>query len=470
MVRSAASLLVLLVGASLGCHEHLVLELPLPEVESARSLIFFYEPQGAQARVVVVDLQTGLGRESLPTAQAPEPRIELTALYFDEPLETLGLEPGSLQTSTLLSSVFSLGYRATLLEENAPSGARVTWQVPWELIQSDEQLSSAVKETLYPSCRFIDTVEGRVCIPNLVCSGGACERDFCWGEPRKVRGLDSAETTDLMATPVVEGGATWLYFVTNRYYEGPERCEDGTVPCNHHAKVRLGSPDQAELSTLERLPTGDFDGKGWSGTPHVANGGLEMFFESSRPDAEWWEGETYLATRASREAPWGTPVLAVDVPPSPPFSSSVHRPVLLPDRKSLALIQDNIRWAVIYRRQTTTPGDAAFEYLGRILTFEGNGDEWELWPMSVSSDGKHLFYIRRLRRLGDQAPHEARVAQMADLTEDLITFQQPRALALPQGTHADRRGLLSVAEHPNGRHLYFSDFEDTWVADAVPCE
>lgn len=454
----------------IACDERLVRELPLPEVSTARGLVFILEPEGGAHVVVAVDLEQGTGREALPTLQDHAPRIELTALYFDDAPVALGLSPGRVETPARLSAVFQRGYRATLREEDAPSGARVIWSPEWEEIREEQQLSATAKRTLYAHCRFIESADGRVCLPNLVCDGSACARDFCWGEPRPVAGLDAPTSADTQVTPVVENGETWLYFVTDRFYEGPERCEDGNVPCNHHARVRLRRPDEAELSTLERLPTGDFEGKGWSGTPHVTNGGREMFFQSSRDDAEWWDEEIYLSTRNGAGEAWGPPVLAVDLQKDPMYASSVLRPVLLPDRKSLALRQDNIRWAVIYRRRSTAPGDANFEYLGRILTYEGIGDEWQLWPTSVSSDGRHLFYIRRERDKGDDATHEARVAEMADLTDDLVTFQRPRTLALPEGTHADRRGLLSVAEHPNGQHVYFSDFLDTYVADAVPCE
>jgi hypothetical protein len=444
-----------------GCTSVEVVAIEAPVVEGAKALIVVVEPEGRSVLSGAVDLTSGAGRDAIPTVREQEGSTFATLLYFDRSLEEVGLTAGGPIARGDLELVFSKGFGSDLSGDTEPEWGRI-------ILQQD--LRPAVRELLYSSCVFRERDGVVRCVPNDPCADGGCQREFCWDEPQLLEGVNAEGRQDIGGTPIEESGAVWLYFSTSRWSPA---VQSSTTPSSVHAKIRLIDATHADPSSVERVTTGDFVGKGWSGRPVFSSDGLEMFFSSSRPDAVWWDNECYLAHRSTSGGPWSEPTVVADLAGAGEADTNIDTPVPLPDRLTMLAWQSNLHQIVSFKRTRRAPGDTDFAHEVSLVFERG----YTLWPASISCDGQYLFYVRRARywrpteQFPQDAPHEPRVALIG---YEPVTLTRARSIPLPVGTHyggpRQEKGIVSLAEHPDCTHIYFSDFSDIYVAKKVSCD
>ncbi|MCC7384330.1 MAG: hypothetical protein IT384_20965 [Deltaproteobacteria bacterium] len=441
-----------------------IIRLDLPEPTDAHALVWVLEHPG-RVQAGAADLDSRAGLDDLPATEIDGAAPYLSVLYFREPLSTLGLAAGRDLAAHALSFVFLEAYAGAI------DGGVSRWERP----STKEALRPAVIALLYESCEFQETAEGRACLPSPYCTDGRCARDFCYGEPRTIQGIEGGES-NVGPTPLLEDGALWLYFVTDRWYLAGSSTSTLPRPLRHHARARLVAHDQIDPSTVEPVTTTDFSGTGWTFGPRFANLGREMVFESSRPDGHWWDGEVYLAARERIGAAWSPPHLIADYPEvGERLGTSMVSPVMLLDQRTLLLSQDNLKRLAIYRRPSARLGDAAFTVLGSIPIEAGYG----VHPAGLSCDGRHLLYVRRKNDWAGTTeyplspPFEPRVAVITAV-DGAPSLASTAPLPLPVGTdHGgpyEKRGIIHISEHPSCEGVYFSDFVRSYFAPQVPCD
>lgn len=319
------------------------------------------------------------------------------------------------------------------------------------------------------------------CPLGQACVNSNCEptaRPYCWSDPESV---DAYTNTfgEMHPSFVVEAGAAWLYGAS--YFWA-----DRDPGCNRHARVRLTSPLTIDAGSFERVPTTDLDDidtslcmattiscLGWNTSPRVRADGLEMFFSSSFPCADWADTEIYVSARATTTDAWGPPVfvdalstLRADI------NDGVSWPVLMPDRRTLLYSEGDGVMSVAVR-PTTRAGDTSFMRAGRVTIDDDDveTDAFVRWlsPLALSCDQAYLIYIRVVRfNDGRLDSHEPRIARIASLDPPVFVDVRPYTGAVI-GEHARSTNVRGLSETPDCSRVYYGTPRGLYYRRRVPC-
>lgn len=327
------------------------------------------------------------------------------------------------------------------------------------------------------------TIAEPIRIPPYCDLMGPSVPERCYGRPARMRSLAGA-TTATRAPPidrwhdegyaiVREGdGADWMYFVSDRVVSAVRG--NYTYP----ARMRMISATEADPSSFELIPilphprTGVPAPRGWSRPPSVRSDGLEMFFETSYPDAHWWDEEIYHAWRPSLDAPWSMDRAGVVRAISDPDNGvsetdmgdndEIRSPVLLPDHRTLLYVAERTGQLLAARRPTTDPSDLAFASVPPPA-LPRETERGTLGSLAVSCDRQHLTYFWRSVNENGRWVNHPRIVEIRRL--DPLELGQPRSLRIEGPPLVEE---YSLAQSPDCETAYLAFFEMS-AASAIPC-
>ncbi len=310
------------------------------------------------------------------------------------------------------------------------------------------------------------------CMTTLDCGtcedGETCTESFrcsCTPEPLLLAELDRDDGPPLRAnistaSPLltVEGGRTILTFSTSRW--------DGDTSYTALARVELVSPALPDLATLEMIE-GTAEGIGWAARQSVSADGLELFFDSSRPNGDWRDPEIYAAHRSSADGAWSVPVVVESVGSSSDDADTVGSPQLLPDGRTLLYGRAGV--PALATRASTTPGDLAFVPEAGAA-FEDPLEDPSV-PVSVGNfvidcDRTRILYTREWSPAGTDL-------RQISFQLDPVRFGTPEPYArfavppLGDGSHGHR--VLRFAEAPDCGGVYLGNFAADLYYLAASC-
>lgn len=243
----------------------------------------------------------------------------------------------------------------------------------------------------------LDCSEDRRCV--------AMTRPLQWGPPQTWTAMPAEHGAYFNGRLHGEGGQGWYYLESGKW-NGNGLLSDlpaaelarerfGNFPIVYDATTERALPDYTAL-TADGCSMCDTCGGhlGWFGHVFVRRDGLEMFFSSSVPCADWWDNEIFLSFRTDTQSSWSSPRLldTTTVAKREPVSrdgldDSVYNPVLLPDNRTLLFNKSN--QMAVARRPGPVPGDTAFELIRLLDLDEGIV---AVHPLELSCEGTHLIF------------------------------------------------------------------------------
>jgi len=417
------------------------------EAPGAQTLVVF---QWSETRPLTVTVVPATELERLPVVREYlSGEIQTVVLVYPSPLAELGLAPGPLAATDAI--------RSRTLPPAQAYGARIsanTESVAFEALAAVPDLVTTFRYAIECPTRGPGPIE-------VV---GDCPLMFpprearCWSEPVKVAGLEDPQpgSEQDVGAVVREGDASWLYFRATRF--DPDSFA-------RHARVRLIDPRTADPASIAPLPTlpmivkssTTYVVRGWTGRPWVRPDGLEMIFDSSYPDAAWWDQDVYLASRESVLDPWplGANVLAMGSALIDDDGAS--SPLFLADgRTAVWLASDGV---VSTWRSSHEPGNQAF--LGRKLVVDEDGRPLgKADNLATSCDGGHLFIMRA---------GAVFLAEILALPADEHGVVKVRARPFVELSWSGGRGINTIAEAPDCDALYLADAREIFVSTPVAC-
>jgi hypothetical protein len=384
--------------------------------------------------LVAIDLAAPNVESALPMIPAGVRTARVTALPFKRTLSELELEPGPIATvEPEARSARPIPFEALGFEADVADGKSDGWSPPMNALPD----ALAALRIGAGECAPAQTLK-LVPIANHIVVGQCVDprRPVCW---------QRAQQIELSANPspnrsiwggflAAEGDALWFYFSTNVLT---------TESWTQLLRERFSDPISPEAQTIEPLAASDIGGPmaiGWNYRPLLRPDLLEMFFASSRPDADWRNPRLYLLARP-RVGAWALDALPLDNL-NAGVSTGLSEPALLRDNRTLLYVEGlgEIRYAV---RNSTLAGDSSFVPQGvapfdqRLVTTSSI----TLVAVATSCDGWHLIYVLRY-----STSPTAWIAEIETL--DPLTFGPPEPYPLPLGPS----GPLNVSDGnlPNG--------------------
>jgi hypothetical protein len=440
------------------CRAPAPIRIELPE-DGAGSMVLLVE--GASPRVFAIDLGVG-GPSALPKVEGLEGDLRLDALTYDTPLAALGLSPGPIQPAsagmpTARPLPFQRGYQRVV--SAADPGV-------WTPVAESATPFATLLFDLVTACPP-GQVQKTLIAPKDPSAATVCvdprPSTTCWGPVQRLVGLNPGAIRNQGGVLVEEAGQLWFYFRT-----------DGMPPSGDRIVRELFSdsvtPIAGSLEELSLSKIGGLTATGSNAAPLLRRDGLEMVFNSTRPDNRWYYLRVYVAGRRSPTDPWSASAAAqVESILNP--SEGAGAPVLLPDARTLVYFQGyKLTYAV---RGSTMAGDPSFVRSQDRLRFDPHlmGNEcnvpcagcaplWctELEGPAMSCDGWHLIYRLSFQATG--VPPGPYIAELVNLDPPVFSPPDPYPMPLlPDGYTAE--DVVLAVESRDCKTLYLTLYTGT---------